>query len=143
MCANITTYRPLILSAPRKRVNAARLDRMLQAARWYYDNRKLHSRQCGACGATAPTPAKAGDRCIACGVVWKHAEGRIFGAPRGKARTSDGASADAKRQSPVLIEYWDRLTQEDVATLLSTPTTKLSRSEVQRLLTEAEEFGLV
>src|SRR5438128_77994 len=92
----------------KNKVSEARLERMFQAARLYYEERKVPAKQCPACGTRVPNVSDATrSHCPRCGREW---------------------TPDQKV----------RLTQDDVAELMWTPIYQPSRSEVQRLLSEAE-----
>ncbi|MCC6728136.1 MAG: hypothetical protein IT208_02230 [Chthonomonadales bacterium] len=108
-----------------------RVERIFRAAQLYFEARKLAGKFCGTCQRQVPLSADAGGPC-------PHCSGRWSGVVR---RAWDMALQPEDRGS--LCEKWDRLTQTDVAAQMSTPQRGVSRSEVQRLLGEAEQFGLV
>src|SRR5579871_3230250 len=96
----------------RNRYTPERLERMFQAARLYYEERKVNHDRCPRCKERIPIRESLGTCCPCCHTEWK---------PEDKVR----------------------LNQEDVATLLSSPIYRISRSEIQRLLSEAEDEEMI
>jgi len=91
----------------------ARREIMFMAARLYYESRKLKRMECPACRRFLPTLRE-----------------RVA------------------RRCPLCRADWavtelTRLTQEDVAALLESPTFAPSRSEIQRLIGEAQDDGIL
>src|SRR5258706_1938876 len=90
----------------RSQLTPERLEKMYQAARYYYEWRKIRNNRCPYCHATCPNLKDSlGSHCPHCRKEW---------------------ASDQKV----------RLTQDEVAELMRTPIYRPSRSEVQRLLSE-------
>src|SRR5580658_9284356 len=110
-----------------------RLTRIVEAARIYYEARKQVGVRCNACKQEF-SPETPLDSCPKCKIPWT-----TGGAHRGRGSVRTRGAVGAP--TPLLemmapIPVYRRLTQQEVADLLSTPSHPISRSEAQRLLTE-------